>query len=85
MLVSQVTITPERQSKIDFTNPYITNEVKVIVKESNTKIKSSDDFKGKTIGVGLGTNDEAYLRNDLMPKVGNFKINTYDDVITKQR
>lgn len=82
MLVSQVTITPERQKQIDFTKPYITNEVKVIVKESNTKIKSSDDFKGKTIGVGLGTNDEAYLRNDLMPKVGNFKINTYDDVIT---
>lgn len=81
-LVSQVTITDERKKAIDFSDPYITNEVKAIVKADNTSIKSVNDFKGKTIGVGLGTNDETYLRNDLMPKVGDFKINTYDDVIT---
>ncbi|WP_144511268.1 ABC transporter substrate-binding protein [Bacillus sp. FJAT-22090] len=82
ILVSQVTITEERQKQIDFTEPYITNEVKVIVKDDNTTIQTVDDFKGKKIGVGLGTNDEAFLRNDLMPKVGDFQINTYDDVIT---
>lgn len=82
ILVSQVTITEQRQKQIDFTEPYITNEVKVIVKADNTDIKSAEDFPGKTIGVGLGTNDEAYLRTELMPKVGDFKINTYDDVIT---
>ncbi len=82
VLVSQVTITEERKKAIDFSDPYITNEVKAIVKADNTDIKSTADFKGKTIGVGLGTNDETYLRNDLMPKVGDFKINTYDDVIT---
>lgn len=82
MLVSQVTITDDRKKQVDFTEPYITNEVKAIVKDDNTTIKSAEDFKGKTIGVGLGTNDEAYLRNDLMKKVGEFKINTYDDVIT---
>jgi len=81
-LVSQVTITDERKKAIDFSEPYITNEVKVIVKENTNNIKSVKDFKGKTIGVGLGTNDETYLRNDLMPEVGNFKISTYDDVIT---
>ncbi|RAR26554.1 cysteine ABC transporter substrate-binding protein, partial [Pseudomonas sp. MDMC224] len=82
ILVSQVTITDERKKQIDFTEPYITNKVKVIVREDNSDIKSVNDFKGKTIGVGLGTNDEAYLRNELLPKVGDFKINTYDDVIT---
>ncbi|MDI2588461.1 transporter substrate-binding domain-containing protein [Psychrobacillus sp. NEAU-3TGS] len=82
MLVSQVTITEERQKQIDFTKPYITNDVKVIVKEDNTTVQSVDDFKGKKIAVGLGTNDEAFLRNELMPKVGEFQINTYDDVIT---
>ena len=30
----------------------------------------------------MGTNDETYLRNELLPKVGEFQINTYDDVIT---
>lgn len=82
MLVSQVTITPERQQVIDFSNPYITNNVKVIVKEDNTDIKSVEDFPGRKIGVGLGTNDETYLRTTLMPEVGGFIINTYDDVIT---
>lgn len=82
MLVSQVTITDERQEQVNFSNPYITNQVKVIVKEDNDTIKSAVDFKGKTIGVGLGTNDETYLRTELTKEVGEFKINTYDDVIT---
>lgn len=82
ILVSQVTITEDRQKQLDFTEPYITNEVKVIVKEDNTTIQSVEDFKGKKIAVGLGTNDESFLRNDLMPQVGDFQINTYDDVIT---
>lgn len=82
MLVSQVTITDERKEQVNFSEPYITNEVKVIVKEDNNKIKEAADFKGQTIGVGLGTNDESYLRTVLMEEVGEFKINTYDDVIT---
>lgn len=82
MLVSQVTITDERKEVIDFSNPYITNTVRVIVREDNNDITSVQDFPGRTIGVGLGTNDETYLRNTLMPEVGDFKINTYDDVIT---
>ncbi|MEG6590475.1 transporter substrate-binding domain-containing protein [Paenibacillus barengoltzii] len=81
-IISQVTITDERKQQIDFTQPYITNEVKIIVKEDNDSITKLEDFKGKNIGVGLGTNDESYLRNDVLPQVGNFEIKTYDDVIT---
>lgn len=82
VVISQMTITDERKKQMDFTKPYITNHVKVIVQEANNTIKSVDDFKGKNIGVGLGTNDETYLRTELMPKVGDFTIKTYDDVIT---
>lgn len=81
-IISQVTITDERKQQIDFTQPYITNQVKIIVKEDNNSITKLEDFKGKNIGVGLGTNDESYLRNDVLPQVGNFEIKTYDDVIT---
>ncbi|KIL41832.1 cysteine ABC transporter substrate-binding protein [Gordoniibacillus kamchatkensis] len=81
-IISQVTITDERKQQIDFTQPYITNEVKIIVRQDNNTITKLEDFKGKNIGVGLGTNDEAYLRNEVLPKVGNFTIKTYDDVIT---
>lgn len=81
-VISQMTITDERKEQMDFTEPYIKNNVKVIVKEDNTSIKSKEDFVGKEIGVGLGTNDETYLRTVLMPEVGEFNIRTYDDVIT---
>lgn len=82
VVISQMTITDERKQQMDFSDPYITNQVKAIVQEGNNTIKSVEDFKGKNIGVGLGTNDETYLRTDLMPKVGDFKIMTYNDVIT---
>ncbi|MGK9250622.1 MULTISPECIES: transporter substrate-binding domain-containing protein [Paenibacillus] len=82
VIISQVTITDERKQQIDFTQPYITNQVKIIVRESNDSITKLEDFKGKNIGVGLGTNDEAYLRNEVLPQVGKFNIKTYDDVIT---
>jgi L-cystine transport system substrate-binding protein len=81
-IISQVTITDERKKQIDFTQPYITNEVKIIVGQNNNTITKLEDFKGKNIGVGLGTNDETYLRNEVLPKVGKFTIKTYNDVIT---
>lgn len=82
MVVSQMTITEDRKKEMLFSDPYITNQVKVIVSEGNTDILSVNDFPGKQIGVGLGTNDETYLRTVLMPEVGEFEIRTYDDVIT---
>lgn len=82
IVISQMAITDERKKTMDFSKPYIKNEVNVIVKNDNTTIKSVDDFKGKKIGVGLGTNDEKYLRDVVMPKVGKFEIVTYNDVIT---
>ncbi|MCD9022080.1 substrate-binding periplasmic protein [Cohnella silvisoli] len=81
-IISQVTITDERKQQIDFTQPYITNEVKIIVRQDNDSITKLEDFKGRNIGVGLGTNDETYLRKEVLPKIGKFDIKTYDDVIT---
>lgn len=81
-LISQVTITDDRKKTIDFSAPYIKNAVNVVVKADNNTIKSVEDFKGKKIGVGLGTNDEKYLREQVLPKVGDFEIATYNDVIT---
>jgi len=82
IVISQMTITDERKKTMDFSKPYIKNSVNVIVKEENNTIKTIEDFKGKKIGVGLGTNDETYLRNEAMPKIGKFEIVTYNDVIT---
>lgn len=82
VVISQMTITEERKKSMDFSQPYIKNTVNVIISEGNNDIKSIEDFKGKKIGVGLGTNDEKYLKEVAMPKVGNFEVVTYNDVIT---
>jgi L-cystine transport system substrate-binding protein len=82
VVISQMTITDDRKEQMDFSDPYITNHVKVIVQEDNNTITAVEDFKDKDIGVGLGTNDETYLRTELIPQVGEFNIKTYDDVIT---
>ena len=82
MVISQMTITDERKKQMDFSDPYITNNVKIIVQEGNDTITKLEDFKGKNIGVALGTNDETYLRTKVLPEVGEFNIMTYDDVIT---
>lgn len=81
-LVSQVTITEDRKQTMDFSIPYVKNAVNIVVNDDNTTIQSLEDFKGKKIGVGLGTNDEKYLRDVVMPEVGDFEIVTYNDVIT---
>src|SRR5213080_1331764 len=49
-VISQMTITDERKKQMDFSDPYITNNVKVIVRQDNNTIKSVTDFKGKNIG-----------------------------------
>lgn len=82
IVISQMTITEERKKTMDFSDPYIKNAVNIIVNADNTTINKLEDFKGKKIGVGLGTNDEKYLRDVAIPKVGNFEIVTYNDAIT---
>jgi L-cystine transport system substrate-binding protein len=82
VVISQMTITDERKQTLDFSNSYITNAVNIIVDEKNNSINTLADFKGKKIGVALGTNDETFLRNEVLPKIGNFEIVTYNDPLT---
>lgn len=82
VVISQMTITEERKQALDFSQPYIKNAVKIIVKEDNNTINKLEDLKGTKVGVGLGTNDEKFLREVALPKVGQFEIATYNDVIT---
>nr|MBO2478660.1 cysteine ABC transporter substrate-binding protein [Bacillota bacterium] len=82
VVISQMAITEERKAEMDFSDPYIKNSVRIIVQDSRDDIQSLEDFKGKKIGVGLGTNDETYLRTKVLPEYGPFEIKTYNDVIT---
>lgn len=76
VVINQVTISDERKKKYDFSTPYTVSGIQVLVKKGNEgDIKTAADLKGKKVGVGLGTNYEAWLRQH----VQGVDIRTYDD------
>ena len=55
VVISAVTITPERQEEMLFSVPYLDAGVSIAVRKDNTDIKSIEDLKGKRVGVLKGT------------------------------
>ena len=58
-----MTVTPDRQKNIDFSDSYATGVQVIIVKEDST-IAKPDDLKGKKIGVQLATTGDAYATDE---------------------
>lgn len=58
-----MTVTPEREKSVNFTDTYATSAQVIIVKEGSD-IASGDDLKNKTIGVQLGTTGDT-LASDI--------------------
>ncbi|MBD5704424.1 transporter substrate-binding domain-containing protein, partial [Citrobacter freundii] len=68
------------KKKYDFSTPYTVSGIQALVKKGNEGvIKTAADLKGKKVGVGLGTNYEEWLRQN----VQGVDIRTYDDDPTK--
>lgn len=79
-VINQVTITPARRQAYDFTQPYTVSGIQIIVRKGDEKkIDKPADLAGKTVGVGLGTNYEQWLKKN----EPTAKIATYDDDPTK--
>lgn len=55
-----MTITPDRQESVDFSDTYAKATQMIIVKKGNEDIKGPDDLTGKKIGVQLGTTGDIY-------------------------
>ncbi len=80
VVINQVTISPERQKKYDFSTPYTVYGIQALVKKgAESSITKPEDLKGKKVGVGLGTNYEQWLRAN----VPGVDVRTYDDDPTK--
>ena len=80
VVINQVTISDVRKKKYDFSTPYTVSGVQALVKKGNEDtIKKPEDLKGKKVGVGLGTNYEEWLRQN----VQGVDVRTYDDDPTK--
>ena len=58
-----MTVTPDRQKNVDFSDSYATGIQSVIVKEDST-ITKIDDLQGKKIGVQLSTTGDIYVTDD---------------------
>ena len=63
MGMAGMTVTDERKKSVNFSDSYATGIQKVIVTK-DSKIKSLDDIKGKTIGVQTSTTGDLYASDD---------------------
>lgn len=61
VIVSAVSITPERQKKMLFSAPYMAAGMSIAVAENTTDIKSEADLAGKRVGVLKGTVGEGLV------------------------
>lgn len=74
MGMAGMTVTPEREQSVSFSDSYATGIQSIIVKEGSS-IKSVDDLSEKTkIGVQLGTTGDIYAKDDF----GDEAVQEYD-------
>jgi polar amino acid transport system substrate-binding protein len=64
---SQVTITPEREQVVDFTEPYFESDQGVLVK-TGTDVATIEDAKALQWGVQSGTTGATYLADVVQPE-----------------
>lgn len=79
VVINQITITPDRQAKYDFSEPYTVSGIQIITVKGKTGVTRPEDLAGKKVGVGLGTNYEQWIRAN----VPGADVRTYDDDPTK--
>ncbi|MDQ1901329.1 amino acid ABC transporter substrate-binding protein [Paracoccus sp. WLY502] len=79
-VANQITITPEREAKFAFTQPYVYDGAQVVVKAGNEDaITGPESLSGKSVAVNLGSNFEELLRG--LPNASEIDIRTYESNI----
>ena len=81
-VAQQVSITPARQAKYDFTQPYFFSPYCLTVAESNESIKSWKDMDGKSIALSEGSAmNEFVVALDPENKVRKSRYESYGSVL----
>lgn len=58
-----MTITPDRQASVNFSDPYYEATQVVLMSKENNSIHNVDDLTGKHIGVQLGSTGDIMAKN----------------------
>jgi len=75
LIVSAMTITPERAEKVTFSKPYYKSGLTIVVRPDNDSIKEFKDLDGKRIAVQIGSTGANEAK-----KVKNATITTFNTV-----
>ncbi|EUJ29084.1 amino acid ABC transporter substrate-binding protein [Listeria cornellensis FSL F6-0969] len=66
VIISGMSPTPERLKEVDFSDPYMTVQQKVVIrKEDKDKFQSTTDFKGAKVGAQKQSTQEALAQDEL--------------------
>jgi ABC-type amino acid transport substrate-binding protein len=77
--ISAMTITPEREEQIDFSEPYFNADQSLLV-QSDSPIKSVDDIGDATVGVQIGTTGAAKAKEFKQQGKISGEIRTFDTI-----
>ncbi len=72
-IAAGMSVTEERKTQVDFSDPYFTSKQMIVINSDNTEISSNEDLVGKKIGVQLGTTGDIYASG-----IENAEIVAYD-------
>jgi len=75
-IANQITVTSEREEKYTFSVPYVYYGAQLVVKSDNTEITSLETLKAKRVGVSLGSNYEAMIKD--FDKDNEIEVITYE-------
>lgn len=70
--IGSMTVTPERDKELDFTEPYYYTSGQVFVKKGGPQIASAADLDGKKVGVGAATTYYDFLKAETSADVKTY-------------
>lgn len=70
--ISGMTITDERKKKVNFSKPYYTSGLSIVVKQDNAALKEFKDLEGKRLAVQIGTTGADFAKKVKDAKVREF-------------
>lgn len=75
LVCAAMTITPDRQKKVDFSIPYYRADMGIMFKPARVSITKPEDLVGKKVGVQTGTTGEISAR-----KIKGVDVHSYPDI-----